>query len=71
MRNTNILLLVAGILCFLLALFMAALAFSGVAGAATNIAWLLFVFLLLCGGALMLLSLILHLRTPRQRIASS
>ena len=68
MRNTVIVLLIAGIVFVPLAIVMAVLAFSGVAGAATNIAWILFVLLLLGGGGLMLLALVLHLwsmRTPK------
>ncbi|KPN17576.1 hypothetical protein AO715_02685 [Xanthomonas sp. Mitacek01] len=60
--------LIAGIVFVPLAIVMAVLAFSGVAGAATNIAWILFVLLLLGGGGLMLLALVLHLwsmRTPK------
>lgn len=67
MRTAIIFSLVAGVLCVPLALTMAVLAFSGVAGAATNIAWMLFVVLFLGGCALMLLALVLYLLSLKRR----
>lgn len=71
MRNTIIALLIAGVICFPIGILMAVLAFSGVAGAATNIAWMLFVLAFFGGGGLLVLALVLYLVSLRSRSSAS